>query len=67
MWGDKNKIRLFKDIYAPAFKINYCPMCGKKTAITWYNFRTKLRYNIGNREEWGNEGNIIQSKAQGME
>lgn len=28
--GNKNKIRLFKDIYAPAFKINYCPMCGRK-------------------------------------
>ena len=30
MWGDKNKIRLFKSIYNPTFKINYCPMCGRK-------------------------------------
>lgn len=29
IWGDEKKIRLFKDIYAPAFKINFCPMCGK--------------------------------------
>lgn len=28
--GDGKKIKLFKDIYAPAFKINYCPMCGRK-------------------------------------
>lgn len=28
--GDKEKIRWFRSIYAPAFKINYCPMCGRK-------------------------------------
>lgn len=28
--GDEKKIRWFKSIYAPAFKINYCPMCGRK-------------------------------------
>lgn len=28
--GDKNKVRCFKHIYAPSFKINYCPMCGRK-------------------------------------
>ena len=30
IWGDKRKIRWFKDIYAPGFRINYCPMCGRK-------------------------------------
>lgn len=30
IWGDKKKIGWFKNIYAPAFKINYCPMCGRK-------------------------------------
>ena len=30
IWGDSNKIRLFSNIYAPAFKINYCPMCGQQ-------------------------------------
>ena len=30
IWGDKKKIRWFKDIYAPSFRINYCPMCGRK-------------------------------------
>lgn len=30
IWGDGNKIRLFKNIYAPAFKINFCPICGRK-------------------------------------
>lgn len=29
VWADGKKIRLFRDIYAPAFKINFCPMCGK--------------------------------------
>lgn len=28
--GDEKKIRWFKSIYAPAFKINYCPMRGRK-------------------------------------
>lgn len=30
IWGNGKKIRLFKDIYAPRFKINYCPICGRK-------------------------------------
>lgn len=30
IWGDEKKIRLFKNIYAPAFKINFCPICGRK-------------------------------------
>lgn len=28
--GDKEKIRWFGSIYAPAFRISYCPMCGRE-------------------------------------
>lgn len=37
-------------------------VCFKKQK-DWYNFRTKLRYNIGNREEWGNERDFIQRET----
>lgn len=30
IYGDKKKIRWFKNIYAPRFIINYCPICGQK-------------------------------------
>lgn len=30
IWGDEKKISLFKNIYQPAFKINFCPMCGRE-------------------------------------
>lgn len=30
MWGDEKKFRLFESIYNPAFKIRFCPMCGRK-------------------------------------
>lgn len=28
--GDEKKIRWFRSIYDPAFRINFCPMCGRK-------------------------------------
>lgn len=28
--GDKQTFKFFKKIYCPSFKINYCPMCGRK-------------------------------------
>lgn len=28
--GDKEVIKWFKRIYQPSFRINYCPMCGKR-------------------------------------
>lgn len=34
IWGDKTKIRWFKEIYAPSFKISFCPMCGRKLTET---------------------------------
>lgn len=30
IWGDEKKFRMFRSIYNPAFRIAYCPMCGRK-------------------------------------
>ena len=30
VYGNKEKFRLFKEIYAPRFIIKHCPMCGRK-------------------------------------
>ena len=28
--GDERKIKWFRTVYNPAFRIKYCPMCGRK-------------------------------------
>ena len=30
IYGDEKKFNIFKRIYRPSFKINYCPMCGRR-------------------------------------
>lgn len=30
LYGDEKKFNIFKRIYRPSFKINYCPMCGRR-------------------------------------
>lgn len=59
IFGDSKKIRLFKNIYAPRFKINFCPMCGRnlneeteKLAVVKPEFDGKFTDSDGENAEY---------------
>ena len=39
IYGDEKKFNIFKRIYRPSFKINYCPICRKEVGRVIENYR----------------------------